>query len=323
MCRVTLPIAVALAAALCGPAALSHAQIYRWEDAQGHRHYSSDPPPAGAKSLGTVDTSKPSAQAAAPEPEPEPAPAEEAPPAPPTAAKRAGDFTPRTFALGSSGFEVTVAIPADCTQRKSNGGDPHVVAIFDCGRPGEPHEGALAILLNPTTRFSSADVERVCRSQSDYQRVVATMLSDTVTLRESSCDSERHKLVMSGTYRQRRELPEMQLALIPTTEGLLGAGAMWRPGTRPGTVAALRIASQSASVPDPFLVWPRPGSGLLAELAASLDESKTRQARHQRQQADVATPIAFVFFVLGAIGAVTLFRIVTSGDLGERLRRPR
>lgn len=41
--------------------ALSHAQLYRWVDAQGQVHYSDSPPPPGAKDTRTVEKPAPSA----------------------------------------------------------------------------------------------------------------------------------------------------------------------------------------------------------------------------------------------------------------------
>jgi hypothetical protein len=316
MRRVTLPLALALSAALCGPALLARAQIYRWEDAQGHLHFSNDPPPAGAKSLGTLDTSEakarksePEAEVAAPE---EPAPADE--------------LQPQTFRLDDSGLEVTVAVPAGCKRRTSNGGHANVVAIFfDCGRAGEQREGALAIVFNRETRMTRTEVESACRVHSEHlDRVAAALLSSQIAVREASCDPARHKLVVTGSYRSRLELPEAELDIVPTTEGLLAAVALWRSGTHPGTIRALRSASHSASVPGEYLVWPRNDGGVLSELAASQGSDQTAQGAGQRPLApDLQASISLVFFLLGAAGAFTLYRIVSSEELGARLRGPR
>jgi hypothetical protein len=320
MRRVTLPIAVALLAALCGPAPRAHAQIYRWEDAQGHLHFSSDPPPAGAKSLGTLDTSKSKVQEEAPPSRAEPSPAA---PRESAAAEPAADleFDEQTFPVGTKGLEVTVAIPPFCKRRNSEGIEPQIVAAFTCGQPGERPEGGLLIAATPEV-MTPAEIETACHGQGSLLRVAELSMGRMVSVREAACDSERHRFLLTGTSEQQRNrlLPEVHFAMVPNTEGLVGTGAFWRSGTRPSTIVALRQASDSTRITDRFVVWPQKGGGVMEQLMASLN--KDPAARHAPQGSDFATPIAFVFFVLGAVGAIALFRIVRSEDLG-RSRRAR
>src|SRR5262249_13062272 len=155
--------------------------------------------------------------------------------APERPAQPADEVEAKTFPVGDSGLEVTVAIPPMCRQRKV-GHDPQIVAVFDCGPPGEPREGALAIVMNRQTRMTGADVESACHTRSEFLlRAASAMLNSALSIREASCDRESHKLVLTGTYRTTQELPEAQIAIVPTTEGLLGAVAMWRRNAHPST----------------------------------------------------------------------------------------
>ena len=326
------PIAFVLAAALCAPAPSALAQIYKWEDAQGRLHFSSEPPPAGAKSLGTVDTSRSKArEEAAPEADESAPEAEAEPPVarpgrlPGRTASAEAELQNETFELGEAGFTVSVAVPSYCRRSRMAQEDPTVIAFYECGQPNEPREAALAIVMNRETTMSQSEVASACRSKPEYLlRVANAVLSETVTIREASCDAERHKLLMSGTYRQRQDLPEAQLALVPTTEGVLAAVALWRKNARPGTTRAMRVASQSATVPDEFLVWPREGGGFLEELSAAMSADQSPAARRAQQQAaDVQRPAELISFLFGLIGLFKLYSIVHSDELAPRAKRPR
>ncbi|HTO06299.1 MAG TPA: DUF4124 domain-containing protein [Myxococcota bacterium] len=325
MRRVTLPLALALTWTLCGPSPLARAQIYRWEDAQGHLHYSSEPPPAGAKSLGTLDTSQSKGQDEAPRPQADARAAEQDQASAEEGAESQEPVEPQVLALEGSSLRVEVSVPPSCTRRKSNGGDARVLALYDCGQRNGRSEGMLAIVSSRETHMTRNDVQNACRAQSQLLQVTTAVLRDTVTVKEASCDAERRQFVLSGTYRKRPDLPEAQVTFVPTTDGLIAAVAMWQRSSRPSTVGILRAASQSLSVPDDHIVWPsdeKGGGSFFEELAKSMNEAQQKDAAHA-QGPDVETPMAWVFLLLGAAGLFKLYRILSSDELGARMRKTR
>jgi hypothetical protein len=175
------------------------------------------------------------------------------------------------------------------------------------------------------------EVEAACRPHSEsLPRIGSTMLrGDAIAVHEASCDPERHEFAITGTYRANTDLPEIQLGIVPTTDGLLGVSARWRStnppkwrsNSPPAMIRALRAASLSPSVPSEYLVWPSAGRGPATERASAHSTASISQAAQQRQQ--VGHFVGILFFLLGAMGAITLYRIVHSEELGARVRGPR
>jgi hypothetical protein len=206
-------------------------------------------------------------------------------------------------------------VPPGCTKRTH----ADAIAVFDCGPSGGPREGALVIFINKKNQMSASSIQGACKDRAELRRATAEYLSGTMFVREARCDLERHEMVLTGTYRAPQELREAELLLIPTSEGMLVSGALWHHGTAPATIAALRRASQSAEVPEKYRIWPGDDEG--TELASSTKPSSGPRARPSANGPDPSTPVALLFFGLGVVGAITLFRIVKSEDLGARVRR--
>ena len=321
MRRVTLPLALAVVWALCGPGTLARAQIYRWEDAQGRLHFSNEPPPAGAKSVGTIDTSRGKSPAE------ERVGSEE--PAPPQRAERQAGMTypdpsePTTIRVADSGLALTLNVPRTCTRRSATGDDPKALAMFDCGQPGEARQGALSILMDREIRMTPAEFESTCRKGSEMPRVGAPLLSSPMLVYMAYCDRQRAELKFEGRPIVEHDLAHVAFVVVPTTEGLLGVVSEWRDDTRSSTYGALQNANNSVSVPAQYLVGAQKRPSHPQPTSSSAGHQNAPDRPHRPQAPNLESPIGLVFFLLGAAGAFNLYRIVRSEELGARLRGPR
>jgi hypothetical protein len=244
MRRVALTAAF-LTLSLCAETAL--AQVYRWEDAQGEVHVTNEPPPRGARVLGMLDGNAGAADRKA-------------------KAEAPRSASVQRFDLGH-GHGASLSVPDSCQPLEAQRG---VLAGFACASAkGEP-EGMLTLERGRHAVVTGAEFAAECRAAAsaelkrDVERVTPGL-----TVRGIRCDAARRWAVLTGSLETAKGELEVESVILPVADGFLRATAVWPPGSPRAAVQELRRATQSLSVPDEYLAWPKTAAAAAARPVAA------------------------------------------------------
>jgi hypothetical protein len=247
-----LPSIAAAAALICLSALspVSRAQTYRWEDQQGHLHFSSEPPPAGAKGVREMATPETSGDT-----EPD-----AATPTLRAAGPESFRIPTRTISLGAPERSVSLAVPAGCEQHE--GSDPSIVVQFVCSSrvgPTPVPEGLLFVLHIRQEAYGADELEQLCSASArgELKGLVQPTLRD-MQIEGVHCDAQRHAFVMSGKMSNAGDFTHIEMVNFPVSDGFAGVAILLRPGSSGATGSALRAALKSATVPESASLWTKP-----------------------------------------------------------------
>lgn len=230
MRRVALTAAL-LALSLCAESAF--AQVYRWQDAEGEVHVTNEPPPRGAHILGTLDGRSEVTD---------------------HKAETARSTHAQRFDLGG-GHVASLSVPDSCQPLEAQ---RDLLAGFTCASAKGAPEGMLTLEHGRHSVVTGAEFAAECRAaaSAEFKRD-AERVTPGLSVRSIRCDAARRWAVMTGSLDTAAGKLEVESVVLPVADGFLRATAAWLPKAPRAAVQVLREATQSLSVPDDYLAWPK------------------------------------------------------------------